>query len=101
MAAIDINGQSESRILWSVYEAARFFRPATLSSLANFAYKYLAKSSILAILAILAILLLLGFLPVLFQHRIHRVRREVFVKVIVDLHGGRPAACANAFHFFQ
>ena len=35
------------------------------------------------------------------QERIDFVRREVFVKVVIHLHGRRATARAKAFHFFQ
>src|SRR5580704_7718992 len=41
------------------------------------------------------------FLPILVEDLIHGFRREVLVKVVVDLDGGCPAAGTNAFDLFE
>src|SRR5579859_7501987 len=39
--------------------------------------------------------------PIVGEDFVHRVRGQVFVKVVVDLNGGSPAAGSNALYFFQ
>src|ERR1700733_16165258 len=38
---------------------------------------------------------------VIFENFVHRVRCQVFVKIVIYLDGGSPTAGADALHFFQ
>src|SRR3954468_12995890 len=46
-------------------------------------------------------ILIARFLPVFFEHGVHLLVCQVVVEVIVHLHGGSPAACADALDFFE